>query len=285
METRKKSLEQQLEAVEWGTQKRREPVSKKPIPIAPPLPQPQTGSGSPEPVLIPRVEATQPAMMDAERAFDIHAMDGLHTALYAQIAEPFYTYVRVPWTLDIRKEVFSPLERLENSTVVHLVFIQIVQDLFSNDCIRFNKEERRGIMALLESNGIHQRNLASHLHTLETKTRIIEAAKDTPFYFSRLFPVNGGSRHRNLHLVGVSHSGVRLITRCKDMNDDRLSVMEHIKFEEILEVYIAKPSTAVMRLGKRSIVLYSYLAPQIVNFIKAYQAEAEKVSWYHNGRL
>ena len=57
-------------------------------------------------VSIPRVDfPPPPPKMEAERPFDIHSMDGIHTALYAQIAEPFYTYVRVPWTFDIRKEV------------------------------------------------------------------------------------------------------------------------------------------------------------------------------------
>ena len=47
--------------------------------------------------------------------------------------------------------MFSPLEKLENSSLAHMVFVQIVLDVFSNDCIRFSKEERRSLSALLGS--------------------------------------------------------------------------------------------------------------------------------------
>lgn len=42
---------------------------------------------------------------EIEKPYDIHAMDNIHTVLYAQIAEPFYTYTRVPWNFEVHKEV------------------------------------------------------------------------------------------------------------------------------------------------------------------------------------
>lgn len=52
---------------------------------------------------------TTDAAVEAERPFNIHSMDGLHTVLYAQITDPFYTYTHVPWILDVRKEVVELL--------------------------------------------------------------------------------------------------------------------------------------------------------------------------------
>ena len=52
MQTLRITLEKQLEAVDWGTQKKKEPTAKKTIPVAPPPPQPlRQQSASPEPGL------------------------------------------------------------------------------------------------------------------------------------------------------------------------------------------------------------------------------------------
>ena len=57
-----------------------------------------------------------------------------------------------------------PGERLENSLALHLVFCQVVQDVYNNGCIRINKEDRikmRGMLGMYfdriitPNNGMH----------------------------------------------------------------------------------------------------------------------------------
>ena len=46
-------------------------------------------------------------------------------------------------------QVFMPGERLENSLALHLVFCQVVQDVYNNGCIRINKEDRIKMRGML----------------------------------------------------------------------------------------------------------------------------------------
>lgn len=52
-----------------------------------------------------------------------------------------FTYNRVPWKLTVRKEVFSPNEKLSNPLAVHLVFCQVVKDVLGGGCIRITREQ------------------------------------------------------------------------------------------------------------------------------------------------
>ena len=50
-----------------------------------------------------------------------------------------------------------PGERLENSLALHLVFCQVVQDVYNNGCIRINKEDRikmRGMLGKFKMRGM-----------------------------------------------------------------------------------------------------------------------------------
>lgn len=64
------------------------------------------------------------------------------TKLYPPSSAAFFTYNRVPWKLNVRKEVFSPSEKLTNPLAIHLVFCQIVNDVLVSNCIRINREQR-----------------------------------------------------------------------------------------------------------------------------------------------
>ena len=59
-------------------------------------------------------------------AFDIRSLDNKRTVLHAQSADPFYTYERVPWTLEIRKEVWCSTD-----AQFYLVFLGVFF-VFSN---------------------------------------------------------------------------------------------------------------------------------------------------------
>ena len=59
-----------------------------------------------------------------------------------------------------------PGERLENSLALHLVFCQVVQDVYNNGCIRINKEDRikmRGMLGVFKVSSILFTTLSSSL--------------------------------------------------------------------------------------------------------------------------
>jgi len=209
-------------------------------------------------------------------AFDIRSLDNKRTVLHAQSADPFYTYERVPWTLEIRKEVFSPAEKLDSPLLVNLVFTQIVVDVANEDCIRIGKDDRLKMLNLFDRSGINVRNVRA-THSPQVKLSVINAARDLPIYFSRLFAVNGGRLNPKAHMVAVGHSGVRLVSRFKDTYDDVINVLAHIKFEEMSEVSVPRPSTLVVRtLTGQQHVVYTPRAAQLCCMIETYRAEHNK---------
>lgn len=46
-------------------------------------------------------------------------------------------------------QVFHPRERLENPMALHLVFCQVVQDVYNGGCVRINKEDRIKMRGML----------------------------------------------------------------------------------------------------------------------------------------
>ena len=50
-----------------------------------------------------------------------------------------YTYLQVFW----------PSERLENTTVLHLIYCQVVQDVYNNACVRISKDQRVKMKSML----------------------------------------------------------------------------------------------------------------------------------------
>lgn len=75
--------------------------------------------------------------------------DNIKTTLYGPNGAPFLTYSKVPWQLRVRKEVFTPTEKLDNPLLLHLVFCQIAQDVTAPACIRLNREEKRKLTQLM----------------------------------------------------------------------------------------------------------------------------------------
>jgi myosin-15 len=223
----------------------------------------------------PRRESShRQSVIASEIAFDLRSLDHKRTALYAQPTEPFLTYDRVPWTIEVRKEVFSPAEKLESPTLINMIFIQIVVDVANEDCIRIGKDDRVRMVNLLDRHGVNTRNVRG-AHTAQVKRAVISAARALPVYFCRLFAVNGGRRNQRVHMVGVGHSGVRLLNRFKDTFDDVINVLVHLKYEEISEVFVARKSTVLLRTTSgQNHVVYTPKAVQLCHMIETYRAES-----------
>lgn len=126
-------------------------------------------------------------------------------------------------------QVFSPAEKIDNPLTLHLIFCQVVKDAFSKQLIRLNGEDKEKLQVQLANYGINLENMHSSLHKLPMQRSIIDFAKELPTYFSRLYPVSGGHNLPNVHLLGVSHSGVRLLQRERDAICDYLKVVDTLR--------------------------------------------------------
>lgn len=73
------------------------------------------------------------------------------TRLHPPASPAYFTYNRVSWKLNVRKEVFSPREQVSNPLVLHLVFCQVVKDTLAKQTPRITKDERN---EMLQVNGL-----------------------------------------------------------------------------------------------------------------------------------
>merc|ERR1719242_1542733 len=218
------------------------------------------------------VDSGAPVLVDED---DYAALEDIKTKLYpGPPSTTHYTYDRVPWTLKIRKEVFSPSETLNSPLAINLIFCQIVTDVFSPLCIRFSNEDRSRMKTLLDEYSINLKTVFSNSHKLSTKKNIIEVAKDFPTYFSRLYPVSS-TQSTDIQYLSISHSGVRLVRREKSLPTDYLRVLETYQYEDIGEVSTMSNSglQMVMHTGGR-VVLSANKAGQIRNLLNQYIVEA-----------
>ncbi|XP_064628723.1 unconventional myosin-XV-like isoform X2 [Lineus longissimus] len=210
----------------------------------------------------------------------LEVIERIKTELHAPNAAPYFMYTRVPWQLYIRKEFFSPAERLDNPVALTLVFCQIVQDIFVHPCVRISKDERVRMKSLLESHGVTPLNYTSSVHKNQVKKMVIELARDWPNYFSRFYPLDGGNQVPEAQMLGISHTGVRFVTRQKDYIDENIQVLEHIRFEEIMDVAVPRASTLILQSKWKSYTLYSHRANQIKRMVDAFCIDMEKGTVY-----
>jgi len=240
--------------------------------VPPPPPPPVNRDSGP-------VRASSMREDDEVPTHELQALERVRTVLHEQKFNPFFTYNRVPWILEIRKEVFSPTEKLDNAALVNLIFCQIVQDVFAPSCIRISKDDTQRMRNMLNNHGVTPRNALDN-HKAQVKKSVIDTARDWPYYFARLYPVNGGTRMRHIDTLAVSHSGVRLLSRDKDLIDDQFKVHHHYRFEEIVDVSVPQEKTLQLHIKDNYVMVYSPKASQIKRFIDSYCIEAEKSSIY-----
>lgn len=121
------------------------------------------------------------------------------------------------------------MEKIDSPLKLHLIFCQIVRDAYSKSCIRLTREDKQKLQMQLENYKINLDNMNSSNHKLPVQRNIIEFAKDLPTYFTRLFPVSGGSNLPDVELLGVSHSGIKLIKRERDAICDYLRILDMLR--------------------------------------------------------
>ncbi|CAH1793641.1 unnamed protein product [Owenia fusiformis] len=211
---------------------------------------------------------------------DPSMLENIQTELYGPNTAPYYMYNKTPWELLVRKEVFSPNEKLDNPLALTLTMCQIVMDVYEYPCIRLNREEKVKMRHLLESHNVTVENMTSSNHKGQTKRTVVELAKDFPLYFSRLFPINGGSKLSRPHMLAVSHAGIHLCKRDQEANEHTIKILQSHKFDKIIDVSVPKKHTVQIRLADDWLILYTNRAKQIKMMIEAYCIECEKETTY-----
>ena len=169
-----------------------------------------------------------------------------NTKLYP-LNKLYLTYQKVPWELRLRKELFSPTERIESPMVLNFIFLQIIRDAYSPKCLRMRADERQAILKHLETIGIGKANYLHGSHKLTVQKAVVQMARKMPLYFSRFYSIINCKNHPDTNQLAVSHSGLRLVRR----EPDELRIIETICFEDIVEITSSK-ETHIQILGKNN---------------------------------
>lgn len=157
---------------------------------------------------------------------------------------------------------------------IDLIFMQIIRDFNSHNCVRISETDRHKLVEFLNSKGLSISFLYDQYKSfkIKFKRQLIDMIKDVwPFYFCRLFAVEGS---KECDMLAVSHSGVRLVNKEKSNISENLCQIEHFSLWEIREVNVPKENTLSLVVNKdenKSIVLHS----SRVSIKKAFKVNSE----------
>ena len=96
-----------------------------------------------------KLPASDTSDSEATDHVDHAVLEQVQTALFSQPSGPFFTYNRVGWRLEVRKELFAPTESVDSELMMDLLFAQVVQDVYDPACIRIGKEDRMRMRSML----------------------------------------------------------------------------------------------------------------------------------------
>ena len=171
----------------------------------------------------------------------------LNTKLYPPLNKLYLTYQKVPFELRLRKELFSPTERIESPMILNFIFLQIIRDAFSSKCLRMRTDEKQSIIKHLESIGLNKQNYLNTSNKLTVQKTIVQQARQMPLYFSRFYSIINCKNYPDTNQLAVSHSGLRLVRS----NSNEIRIIETICFEDIVEIVSIKDNY-IQILGKNN---------------------------------
>ncbi|CDS42665.1 myosin XV [Echinococcus multilocularis] len=147
----------------------------------------------------------------------------------------YLTYKHARWSLRVRKELITPLEKLKPKRLLDLVFCQIVGDVLENITPRLTPNDVR-----ILRNTIGEILLNSSLNQLlfqptAVKRMVIDAAKQCPYYFGRFYaiePTEGSEKSRVYNWCIVGHKSIRFVQQKK--NDRNLEPYAEVPLASIV---------------------------------------------------
>uniref|UniRef100_A0A5K3EUU6 Myosin motor domain-containing protein n=2 Tax=Mesocestoides corti TaxID=53468 RepID=A0A5K3EUU6_MESCO len=164
----------------------------------------------------------------------------------------YLTYKHARWSLRVRKELITPLEKLKPKRILDLVFCQIVGDVLENVTPRLTSNDIRVLR-----NTIGEILLNSSLNQLiyqptAVKRMVVDAAKQCPYYFGRFYaiePTDGSGKARSYDWCIVGHKAIRFVRQKR--NERNLELYAEVPLSSIVsceavckERPIVQPSVA-----------------------------------------
>ncbi|UMM40185.1 hypothetical protein L5515_016916 [Caenorhabditis briggsae] len=152
--------------------------------------------------------------------------------------KPAVKFVKAPWKLTIRKEMFYPGEVLNDIQIIDQVFAQIVEDCKKSYPYRIRLEDRKQVEDVLRAHEIPPSDLnnQSNIHP-DVKVAIIERARLWPLYFNQVYEVTEKRPDESVSTIfAISEHGIRLIIHTPHDLEHPLKIQDFFPFETIADV-------------------------------------------------
>ncbi|CAI5456126.1 unnamed protein product [Caenorhabditis angaria] len=154
------------------------------------------------------------------------------------VEKPAVKYVKAPWKLTIRKEMFYPGEVLNDIQIIDQVFAQIVGDCKKSYPYRISLQDRQQVEEVLRVNSVPPSDLndQTKIHP-DVKVQIIEKARRWPLYFNQIYEVVEKRPDESIGiLLAISEHGIRLVIHTPHDIEHPLKVQDFFPFETIVDV-------------------------------------------------
>ncbi|KAL7065008.1 hypothetical protein AAHC03_05159 [Spirometra sp. Aus1] len=157
----------------------------------------------------------------------------------------YLSYKHSRWSLRVRKELITPLEKLAPKRVLDLVFCQIVGDVLENVTARLRPADVRSLRETIGEITLNSSVNQLLLLPSVTKRMVIDAARKCPFYFGRFYSIelmDGPKKSRVCHWAVVGQNAVRFVRQKK--NERALEVISEVPLAELARCdvkYLQRP--------------------------------------------
>eukprot|EP00081_Caenorhabditis_elegans_P009581 NP_001294790.1 Heavy chain, Unconventional Myosin [Caenorhabditis elegans] len=152
--------------------------------------------------------------------------------------KPAVKFVKAPWKLTIRKEMFYPGEVLNDIQIIDQVFAQIVEDCKKSYPYRIREQDRKQVETVLRQYEIPPSDLnnQSNIHP-DVKVAVIELARLWPLYFNQVYEVVEKRPDESVSTIfAISEHGIRLIVHTPHDLENPLKIQDFFPFETIADV-------------------------------------------------
>ncbi|KAK6043792.1 SH3 domain protein [Cooperia oncophora] len=148
--------------------------------------------------------------------------------------KPAVRYMKQPWKLTIRKEMFHPQEKLDDVHVINQVFAQIISDCRKGIAYRIRAYERDDVVSILKANNIPPELLNRQAEIpVDVKVAVITAARKWPLYFTQVYEVIEERLDESVSvLLSIGEHGIRLLLHTPLDKEDPLKPQDHLKLRK-----------------------------------------------------
>ncbi|KAE9414672.1 hypothetical protein Angca_006777 [Angiostrongylus cantonensis] len=154
--------------------------------------------------------------------------------------KPAVRYVKQPWKLTIRKEMFHPQEVLDDVNVINQVFAQIISDCRKGIAYHIRTYERDDVVNILKAENIPPELLERQAEIpVDVKVAVISAARKWPLYFMQVYEAVEERIDESVSvLLSISEHGVRLILHTPLDKENPLKVQDHLDFSDLSTITV-----------------------------------------------